>query len=142
MQTLCRSGDKGIGMNTQTTAIDGASPLLAGNSDRVAGATALTSSSAAVVACAACCVLPLALPAAALAASGGVLAWLTGAHVWITAVAAVMVAAAWLVVFGQSRRTGLKPHRGTLIILTLSTALMMLALAWPTIEPMLVEALK
>lgn len=129
-------------MITQITAIDGASVLLAGNSDRVAGATALTSSSAAVVACAACCVLPLALPAAALAASGGVLAWLTGAHVWITVVAAVMVAAAWLLVFWQSRRNGLKPHRGTLVILTLSTALMMLAFAWPAIEPLLVTALK
>lgn len=129
-------------MNTQTIAIDGAPALLAGNSDRVAGATALTSSSAAVVACAACCVLPLALPAAALAASGGVLAWLTGAHMWITAVAAVMVTAAWLLVFWQSRRTGLKPHRGTVIILTISIALMMLAFAWPAIEPLLVKALQ
>lgn len=121
--------------------MEGNSTLSVGSSERVAGATALTSSTAAVVAGAACCVLPLALPAAALAASGGFLAWLAGAHVWITGVAAVMVIAAWLLVFRRSRRTGSKPHRGTFIVLTISTALMMLAFGWSSIEPLLVRAL-
>ncbi len=117
------------------------SALSVRNSKQVAGATALTSSTAAVVAGAACCVLPLALPAAALAAGGGFLAWLADAHVWITGVAAVMVTAAWLIVFRQSRRSGLKAHRGTVIVLTISTALMMLAFGWSAIEPQVVRAL-
>ena len=128
--------------NIQAKGANGGAGSRSGNTEPAAGAAALTSSSTAVIACAACCVLPLMLPAAALAASGGVLAWLAGAHVWITLAATVLIVAAWVVASRTSRRTGLKPHRGTVIILAVSTALVALALAWPAIEPLLVTALQ
>jgi hypothetical protein len=106
------------------------------------GATALAASTSAVLACAACCVLPLALPAVMLASAGGMLAWLASGHMLITISAGIAVAAAWLWVWGQTRRVRAKPARGTIHMLALSTGLFGLALLWPIIEPVLIKTLQ
>lgn len=61
------------------------------------------------LACAACCILPFALPAAALAVAGCTLAWLSSIYEGAIIAAAVLVAAAWIWVVGQSLRTRKRP---------------------------------
>lgn len=108
---------------------------------RVAGGAAAVVALSAL-ACGVCCVLPFALPAAILAMSGGVLAWFAGARGWMTALAAVAVGGAWLWIGVQTFRTRRRPARSTLLTLTVATAILALAVAWPGIEPIVVAWLK
>lgn len=114
---------------------------VAENGNKAAGAAAITASMAAV-ACAACCVLPLALPAASLATVGGTLALFAGAYRWLAPLAVLAVVIAWIWVARQSRARGMRPARSTLVIMTLATAMMGLAMLWPAIEPQLIAMLR
>lgn len=110
-------------------------------SNKVAGTAAITASTAAV-ACAACCVLPLALPAATLATVGGTLSLFAGAYRWLAPIAVLAVVAAWLWVTYQSRSSGKRPARSTLVIMGIATAMTVLAMLWPAIEPQLIAMLR
>lgn len=101
---------------------------------RAAGAVAVTVSTAAL-ACGLCCVLPFAVPAAALGAFGAVAAWAAGSYPWIALAAILAVAAGWALVLSRSRSTGRRPARSTLVVMGAATAIMLLALAWPILEP-------
>ena len=101
--------------------------------NRAVGAVAATASVAAL-ACGVCCVLPLAIPAAMLGSLGGVIAWFSHAYSWMTPVAIIAVIAGWLWVAYQSRQSGKRPARATLIIMVFATLMMMLAYMWPMIE--------
>lgn len=103
---------------------------------------AAASSSAAVLACAACCVLPLAWPAVGLVLTGGVIAWLESAQPVITALAAVPVAFGWWLVLRQSRMRGKRMHPLTIPLMGAATALLVIAIFWPDIEPHLIRALE
>jgi hypothetical protein len=76
------------------------------------------------VVCGVCCVLPFAFPA--VAAAG------TGAHSWATALAAVIVAGAWISIGFQSHRAWQKPSRATLYMMTLATAVLIVAVPLAT----------
>lgn len=110
------------------------SPVKAGG---VAGA-ATASSAFAVIACGACCVLPLALPAVAASAAGGLLAWLARAHVGLTVFATLTVIASWLWVWRQSAKRRARAARSTWGLMGLATAVLLLALTWPYLEPALI----
>lgn len=111
------------------------------NNNKVAGTAAITASTAAV-ACAVCCVLPLALPAAALATFGGTLALFAGVYRWLAPLAVLAVVGAWIWVVYQSRRSRKRPARATLVILGIATAMMVLAMLWPVLEPSIIGALR
>lgn len=111
------------------------------NTNKVAGTAAITASTAAV-ACAACCVLPLALPAATLATVGGTLALFAGAYRWLAPLAVLAVVGAWMWVAYRSRNSGKRPARSTLLIMGIATAMMVLAMLWPAIEPRLITMLR
>lgn len=118
-------------------------PEQTGAAEAGAGVAATMTSSAAVLSCAACCVLPLALPAAALAGAGATLSWLEGAAPWLRALSVIVVAAAWFIVWRQSRATGRKAAPSTLILLGVSTLLTVIALLWePLIEAPLIGLLR
>jgi hypothetical protein len=108
---------------------------------KAAGVTAVTLSTGAI-ACGVCCVLPFALPAAVLASTGPVLAWLVGIHKWIIVVAILAVVGAWGWVAWQPRRTEKRPAASTLAMMTLSTALLTVAVLWPLIEKTLIRMLR
>jgi hypothetical protein len=93
------------------------------------------------LACGVCCVLPFALPAAALALGGGVLAWFASAYTWMTYVAGVAVTGGWIWVAAQSIRTRKKPARATIVSMLTATAILALALLWPTVEASIVTTL-
>jgi len=104
----------------------------------VANWLALGGSGAAVLAWAACCVLPIGLSILGLtfAASG----WLAGQRWWLTGAAVIAVVVAWALTL---RRLYLcrvdascaAPPRAAILVLTVATALIVLALAWgPLIE--------
>jgi hypothetical protein len=92
------------------------------------------------VACGVCCVLPFAFPAVAVASTGSLIAWFAGAHTWATAVAAVIVAGAWVSIGFHSHRARKKPSRATLYTMALATAVLVLAVLWPRIEPHVIRA--
>jgi hypothetical protein len=92
--------------------------------------------------CAVCCVAPFALPAAVLAVAGGALAWLADASAWITTIALSGVAGAWLWIAVQSRRSGSRPATSTLVVLTVATLALALALSWPIFEANLLRMLR
>ena len=91
-------------------------------------------------ACTACCVLPFTLPAIVLANIGGVLTLLDHAHGWVTWLAISAVAAAWLWIGGQSRRSGLRPRGSTLAMMAFATAVLILAASWPLLKPTVFQA--
>jgi hypothetical protein len=95
----------------------------------------------AATACAVACVAPLALPAVLLAGTGTALAWLAMAHSWMTVLASLAVAVAWLWVWRQARLSGTKPSSSTLLVMGLATFLLVLAIAWPLLEPQIARAL-
>ena len=97
--------------------------------------------SCAAVACAAACVAPMALPAFVLAGTGAALAWLAGAHGWMTGLALLTVAAAWLWIGWETRRSGMRPSPSTLRFMGVATFLLALALVWPFVEPQIARAL-
>jgi len=107
--------------------------------ERTASVAALTTATGAVV-CGVCCVLPFAFPAVAAAGTGGLLAWFAGVHSWTTALAAVIVAGAWTSIRFQSRRARRSPSRATLYTMALATAVLLLAVLWPRIEPHVIRA--
>jgi hypothetical protein len=107
--------------------------------ERTASVAALTTATGAV-ACGVCCVLPFAFPAVAAAGTGGLLAWFAGVHSWATALAAVIVAGAWISIGFQSHRVRRCPSRATLSTMALATAVLLLAVLWPRIEPHLIRA--
>jgi hypothetical protein len=113
--------------------------LRAPGPERTASVAALTTAAGAV-ACGICCVLPFAFPVVAAASTGSVLAWIAGAHGWVTALATAIVAGAWASIGIQSRRAGRSPSRATVYMMTLATAVLLLALLWPRLEPHLIRA--
>ncbi len=111
------------------------------SSEKPVRAAALTASTAAL-ACTACCVLPFVLPAAVLAATGGTIALFATAARWLVPIAAIAVIAGWWWVRREARRTGLQPSRGTKAMMNAATAMLLLSIAWPLIEPMALSLLK
>lgn len=101
--------------------------------NRAVGAVAATVSVTAL-ACGVCCVLPFAIPAAMLGSVGGILAWFSHAYGWMTPVACAAVIGGWLWVGYQSRRSGKRPARATLLVMGLATVMMVLAYMWPMFE--------
>lgn len=93
-------------------------------------------------ACGACCVLPFALPAAALAMGGGVLAWFGGLLAWATAIAIIAVVAGWAWVGAQIWIKRRRPAKSTLLTMGSATLLLVLALAWPKVEPAILALLR
>jgi hypothetical protein len=107
---------------------------------RAASVAALTTAAGAVT-CGVCCVLPFALPAVAAASAGGALAWLGRAHGTMTLIASAIVVTAWISVDAQSRRTRSRLASTTLYAMAIATAVLALAIAWPRIEPYLIDLL-
>lgn len=101
--------------------------------NRAVGAVAATASVTAL-ACGVCCILPLAIPAVTLGWVGGILAWFAHAYSWMTPVACAAVIAGWLWVAFQSKRSGKRPARVTLLIMASATVMMVLAYLWPMFE--------
>jgi hypothetical protein len=95
----------------------------------------------AATACAAVCVAPLVLPAVVLAGMGTMLAWLAGAQGWMTGLALLTVAAAWLWVWREAGRLGMRPSPSALHFMGVATFLLALALVWPLLEPQVARAL-
>lgn len=87
--------------------------------------------SCSAAACAVACVAPLVLPAVVLAGMGSMLAWLAGAHGWMTGLALLTVAVAWLWIWREARRLGMRPSWSTLHFMGVATFLLALALVWP-----------
>ncbi|KQY51185.1 hypothetical protein [Lysobacter sp. Root494] len=106
----------------------------------VAGSSIATAV-AAVVACGACCVLPLAFPAIAATAAGGVLAWFGKAHGWMTLLALLVTVVAWLWIWRESVRRKARISPATLGLMSGASLAVLLAIAWPRIEPSLMAAL-
>lgn len=109
--------------------------------ERSARGAALTVAAGAV-ACGVCCVLPFALPAVALASAGGIIAWLGGVQFWATVFAATIVAGAWIWIVVQSVSTKAKPARSTIYMMGIATTVLLLALLWSRVEPLIIQALK
>lgn len=113
-----------------------------GLAQKAVGGGTLAASTTAIVACAACCALPLLVPALALGASGAVLAWLAGAHTWLRIIAALAVLAAW----GWAIRERVVRRRRvrimTVVFLSASSVLTVIAFFWGTVEPLLLAALR
>lgn len=107
---------------------------------KAARATAVVLATGAV-ACGACCVLPFALPAVILGSAGGVLAWFADIHVWITGLAIAAVIDAWGWIAWQTRRMRRKPATSTIFVMIAATALVAVAMLWPSIEERLVALL-
>jgi len=102
---------------------------------------AVAASGTAVVACGACCALPMIFPALALGTSGAVLAWLADAHGWLSLVAALLVGSAWAWAVWRRRSAGRPLRISTWGLLTIASALTVIALVWPWIEPTVLRAL-
>lgn len=105
-----------------------------------AGVVVLTLSTGAV-ACGACCILPMALPALALAGGGSLLATLIGVHHVIITLAIAAVAAAWMWIGWTSLRSRMWPAVSPLCLMVLATAVLGIALIWPSIEGRIMQAL-
>jgi hypothetical protein len=87
-------------------------------------------------------VLPFALPAVVLATTGGILAVFAQAFWGALYLATAMVAAAWLWVIVDTRRTRKRPARATLRMMGVATAALAAAAVWPTIEPRVIAIVK
>lgn len=120
-------------VSSRSTIVDGTRP------QRTATVAALATATGAV-ACGVCCVLPFAFPAVAAAGTGSLLAWFAGVHSWATALAAVVVAGAWISIGMQSHRAGRRPARATVYTMALATAVLLLAVVWPRLEPHVIRA--
>jgi hypothetical protein len=109
--------------------------------ERTARGAALTAAAGAV-ACGVCCLLPFALPAVALAGAGGIIAWLGGFQFWATVLAATVVAAAWIWIVVQSVSAKAKPARSTTYMMGIANGVLLLALVWSRVEPLIIQAMK
>jgi hypothetical protein len=69
------------------------------------------------------------------------LVW-AAAFAWMTALAAAAVMSAWLWTGLQILRTRRRPARSTLLSFGSATTLLALAIAWPSLEPIVVNWLK
>lgn len=87
------------------------------------------------LACGVVCLLRVLLPAVALTAAGSLLGWFAGVHAWFTGAALLAVGAGWLWVWRRRTRTKCRPARSTLFTMAIATAILGLALAWPSVEP-------
>ena len=102
-------------------------------------ASAAIGAAASVFAWAACCVLPLALSEAGVSFAGA--AVIAGARNWLTLLAAVILAAGWLLHWRRLRmckKDGAcrRPSRLAFWLLVTASVLIVLSLAWqPYIEP-------
>ena len=102
-------------------------------------ATAAIGGVASVFAWAACCVLPLALSVAGVSFAGA--AVIAGARNWLTLLAAVVLAAGWLLHWRRLRMCQKdaacrRPSRLAFWLLVAASLLVVLSLAWqPYIEP-------
>jgi hypothetical protein len=104
------------------------------------GATALTLGTGAL-ACGACCVLPIAFPAIALAGGGSLLAALASAHSVLMTLAMIAVAIAWGWIGWISLRSKMWPAISTVCLMILATAVLGVAILWPSIEGQVMQAL-
>jgi hypothetical protein len=116
--------------------------LAVGASPERTASTAAATVAIGAVACGVCCVLPFALPAVVLAASGSVLAVFAKAFWGALYLATAMVAAAWLWVIVDTRRSRKRPARATLRTMAVATAALAGAAVWPTVEPHVIATLK
>ena len=104
---------------------------------------AVGASVSAVVAWAACCVLPMSLAAAGMTLAGT--AFFAQQRGWLTVVAAVMLAAGWVMLWLRSRRCKLDggckpPSRLNVALLIVASTFLILAVVWqPLIEPSLLS---
>ena len=102
-------------------------------------ASAAIGAAASVFAWAACCVLPLALSVAGVSFAGA--AVIAGARNWLTLLAAVILAAGWLLHWRRLRMCKndaacRRPSRLAFWLLVTASVLIVLSLAWqPYIEP-------
>ena len=103
-------------------------------SGKGAGTTAAAVATIAL-ACGACCVVPIAFPGVALGGVGAALAWLGSAHAAATVVAAVVVLFGWIWVFGDANRRKARPATPTLWLMGAATLVLVAAMAWPRLEP-------
>ncbi|MEZ5289766.1 MAG: hypothetical protein R2745_01645 [Vicinamibacterales bacterium] len=115
-------------------------PMAPPSSGRAVSATAATVAIGAI-ACGVCCALPFALPAVMLASTGGLLALFAQAYWWALYIAVAMVLGAWLWVGLQTWRTGQRPARNTVVTMMGATAAVVVAAAWPLLEPLVIAAL-
>jgi hypothetical protein len=95
---------------------------------------------AGAVACGICCVLPFAFPAVAAASTGSVLAWLAGAHKLGNGTGGRNCRRRVDFDWNQSRRARRSPSRATVYMMALATAVLLLAVLWPRLEPHLIRA--
>lgn len=102
---------------------------------------AIATSVAAVLACGAGCIIPLAIPAITATAAGGVLAWLGRSHAWITSFAVFVVVMAWLWIWRQTAKRGMRPTRTAIALMSAASLIALLAILWPYVEPSLVAVL-
>lgn len=112
----------------------------AGGADVAFGGSAVAAAVAAVLAWAACCVLPLALSVVGVSMAGT--AWIAGQRIWLTVATVVVLGIGWWVALRRGR-TCSPPSRLTIGLLTIATALTLVALAWqPLLEPKLLAVLR
>ncbi len=123
----------GVGLPQVKDAADRAIDRNAHSGRRVG--VAATAVATGALACGVVCLLPVVLPAVALTAAGSLLAWFAGVHAWFTGAALLAVAAGWLWVWRWRTRTKCGPARSTLFTMAIATAILGLALAWPSVEP-------
>lgn len=120
-------------------------PATARRPDWLVGGAAVAAASGAVFAWAACCALPMAL---ALGGVGFSAAAIAGQRSWITLLAAVVLAAGWGLTWRRARACRLDrgcapPSRVSILLLSVATALLLTAMAWPRlIEPSVLSAIR
>lgn len=64
------------------------------------------------------------------------------AYRWLVPVAVLAVAAGWLWTSWQGWSTKRRPARRTLVVMVFATAMMVIVLLWPTIEPVVIAMLR
>lgn len=119
----------------------GSGEIGSGVLDKAAPRTALATSGGAL-ACAACCVLPVAFPAIALAGGGAVLVWTDAVTKVMFLAALLAVVGAWAWIAYRARTAGKRTARATLVMMNIATAVLLVGLAFPLYEPLIVAAIK
>ncbi|MCX7587807.1 MFS transporter permease [Phenylobacterium sp. 58.2.17] len=119
---------------------DGMGHKRAGGADLAVGWGAVTAAGATLLAWAACCVLPLALSIAGVSMAGMV--WIAGQRTWLTVATLVVLGIGWWAALRRGRACS-APSRLTIGLLSIATALTLIALAWqPLLEPRLLAILR